>query len=137
MNEATPVLTKHEAVKRHVLARKEISRVGASIKLPIAEIAVGERLIPEDQKVVDQLIVSIQEAQQTTPILVRRTSDAGYTLIDGLNRIAALKKLGETEVLPTILIVTSDDEARAFETRPASLSDHILLQRRRVFGNRV
>lgn len=114
MNDQTPVLTKREAIKRGVLVLKEMSRVGASAKLMIAEIAIDDRLIPEDPKVVAQLVVSIREARQTTPILVRR-SDAGYSLVDGLNRLVALKQLGETEVLATVLDVITDQEAKACE----------------------
>jgi hypothetical protein len=57
----------------------------------------------------------MQQTRQLTPIQVHRTSDGRYTLIDGLNRIAALRQLGETEVVATILSVTSVLEAQAFE----------------------
>jgi hypothetical protein len=115
MNDETLVLSKHQAVKRHVLGLKEMSRTGTSTELPIAEIAISERLIPEDPRVVAQLVVSIQQTRQLTPILVRRSSAGSHTLIDGLNRIAALKCLGEMEVLATVLNVTSDEEAKACE----------------------
>jgi ParB-like chromosome segregation protein Spo0J len=114
MNNRSLVLTRHEAVKRHVLGLKEMSRAGTSTKLPIAEIAIGERLIPEDPRVVAQLVTSIRRTRQVTPILVRRNS-VGYTLIDGLNRIAALNQLDEIEVFATILDLTSDQEAKACE----------------------
>jgi ParB-like nuclease domain len=114
MNDETLALTKQEAVKRHVLGLKHMSGAGTSTKLLIAEITIGERLIPEDPKVVAQLVISMQQTRQLTPILVRQGS-AGYTLIDGLNRIAALKQLGKAEVLASILEVTSELEARAFE----------------------
>lgn len=114
MTDDTLVLTKLEANKRHVLGLKGIERVGTAIKLPIADIAVGERLIPEEPIVVSQLVISIKNTRQLTPILVRRTS-AGYMLVDGLNRIAALKQLGEAEVLASLLVVTSEEEARACE----------------------
>ena len=53
--------------------------------------------------------------RQTTPVLVRRNANGGYTLVDGLNRLAALKELGETEVLATVLDLTSEEEAKACE----------------------
>ena len=115
MSSATPVLTKQQALKRHVLGLNDKSRLGAPTKLPIAEIAVSERIIPEDPKVVAQLKTSIREVRQTTPILVRRSLDAGYILVDGLNRFTALKELGETEVLATVLHVTTEEEAKACE----------------------
>ena len=114
MNDEILVLTKHEAAKRHVLGLKEMSRVDTSTMLPIAEIAIGERLIPVDPRVVAQLVTSIRRTRQVTPVLVRRSS-VGYALIDGLNKIAALKQLGEIEVLATVLDLTSDQEAKACE----------------------
>jgi hypothetical protein len=115
MNDETPVLTKNEAVKRHVLGLKDKSHVGGSVKIPITAITVGERIIPEDPKLVAQLKTSIREVRQATPILVRRSLDEGYMLVDGLNRLAALKELGETEVLATVLDVSTEEEAKACE----------------------
>jgi hypothetical protein len=115
MADRTIVLTKLEALKQHVLGLKEISRPGTASKLSIADITIGERLIPEDPRIVAQFAVSMQQTRQLTAILVHRTSDGRYTLIDGLNRIAALKQLGETEVVVNILSVTSELEAQAFE----------------------
>src|SRR3954469_21396112 len=115
MTDETLVLTKIDAVKRHVLALKEVAGVGAATKLRIAEIVIGERLIPEDPIVVAQLVISLQQTRQLTPVLVRRTSAGGPILVDGLNRIAALKQLGESEVLASVLDVSSDEEATAYE----------------------
>lgn len=115
MTDDTLVLTKLEAVKRHVLGLKEIARVGTATKLQIAEIVIADRLIPEDCGVVAQLVISMQKTRQLTPVLVRRTSAGRYILVDGLNRIAALKQLGESEVLASVLDVTSEEEAKACE----------------------
>ena len=115
MTDETLVVTKPEAVKRHVLGLKEISRAGTATKLPIAEIAIGERLIPEDPKVVAQLVISMEQARQLTPVLVRRTPAGGHILVDGLNKISALKQLSKTEVLASVLDVASDEEAKACE----------------------
>jgi len=114
MGDGSLVLTKQEAVKRHVLALRQMPGAGTSIKLPIGMVTIGARIIPEDSQMVTQLATSIRRTRQVTPILVRRIS-VGYGLIDGLNRISALKRLGETEVLATVLDVTSDDEATACE----------------------
>jgi hypothetical protein len=114
MTDETLVLTKQQAVKRHVSVHHR-SQLGPSTKIPIAEIVVGERMIPEDAKVVAQLKLSLREVRQTTPVLVRRNSNGGYTLIDGLNRLAALKELGETECLAAVLEVSSEEEAKACE----------------------
>lgn len=115
MSDAAIVLTKHEAVKQHVLGLKQLPREGVPVTLLIGEIAIGDRLIPLDAKVVAQLIFSIREIRQTTPVLVRCGSDGSYALIDGLNRIEALKQLGETEVHAVVVNVASDEEARACE----------------------
>lgn len=115
MNNAPLVLTKDVALKRHVLGLKQMSREGVSIKLLIGEVSIGDRLIPGDAKVVAQLVHSIRQIKQTTPILVRLKSDGAYALIDGLNRIEALNQLGETEVLAIVVDVTSDEEAKACE----------------------
>jgi hypothetical protein len=115
MTDTTLALTKHEAIKRHVLGLNHKPQLGPTTKLPIAEIIVGERTIPEDAKVVAQLKISFREVRQTTPIVVRRNSDRGYSLVDGLNRLAALKELGETEVLATLLDVSTEEEAKACE----------------------
>lgn len=115
MIDETLVLTKHQAVKRHVLGLNHKPQLGPTTQIPIAEIVVGERIIPEDVKVVAQLKISLREVRQTTPVLVRRNSNGGYTLVDGLNRLTALKELGETEVLAAGLDVTTEEEAKACE----------------------
>jgi hypothetical protein len=115
MNSSPLVLTKVVALKRHVLGLKQMSREGVSIKLLIGEISIGDRLIPGDAKVVAQLVLSIQQIRQTTPILVRLKSDGSHALIDGFNRIEALKQLGETEILASVVDVTSEEEAKACE----------------------
>lgn len=115
MNSAPLVLTKNVALKRHVLGLKQVSREGVSTKLIIGEIVIGDRLIPGDPKVISLLVLSIQQIRQTTPILVRLNSDGCHALIDGFNRIEALKQLGETEVLASLVDVSSDEEAKAYE----------------------
>jgi hypothetical protein len=113
--EETLVLKKDDAVKRHALSLEEVARTGTVTKLAIADITIGERLIPEDPKLVAQLKTSIREVRQTTPILVRRTSDGGYMLLDGLNRLSALKELGEAYASVSALDVTTEEEAKACE----------------------
>jgi ParB-like chromosome segregation protein Spo0J len=124
VNDETRVLTKHQAIRRHVLGLKEMSRADTSTKLSIAAIAIGERLIPEDPRVVAQLVISIRQTRQVTPILVRRSS-VGYALIDGLNRIVALKQLDEIEVFACVLNL-SDEEAKACEAISNSHRRHKL-----------
>ncbi|PIT03966.1 hypothetical protein TSA1_26735 [Bradyrhizobium nitroreducens] len=115
MAESFLVLKKDDAVKRPLLTLKQAERAGTVIKLAIADITIGERLIPEDPKLVAQLKTSIREFRQTTPILVRRISDGGYMLVDGLNRLGALKELGQADVSVSVLDVTTEEEAKACE----------------------
>ena len=95
VSSGTIAISRQDAVKRHVLGLKEKLRAGTATKLPISEIVVGDRIIPEDRNVVGQLVTSIKRIGQTTPILVRLGLDGKKILVDGLNRIAALKQLGE------------------------------------------
>jgi hypothetical protein len=115
VSNGTIAISRQDAVKRHVLGLKEKLRAGTATKLPISEIVVGDRIIPEDRNVVGQLVTSIKRIGQTTPILVRLGLDGKKILVDGLNRIAALKQLGELEVLAIVLDVTSDADAKACE----------------------
>jgi ParB-like chromosome segregation protein Spo0J len=48
-------------------------------------------------KTVDDIAESILEVGQKTPILVRRDGDR-FVLVEGLHRLEACKKLGETTI---------------------------------------
>ena len=47
--------------------------------------------------IVDELAESIMQLGQQTPILVRRDGDR-FVLVEGLHRLEACKKLGETTI---------------------------------------
>jgi ParB-like chromosome segregation protein Spo0J len=65
---------------------------------PIADIYVPvKRRATLNPKTVDQIAESILEVGQKTPILVRRDG-ARFVLIEGLHRLEACKKLGETTI---------------------------------------
>ena len=51
-----------------------------------------------DPKVVDQIAESMLEVGQQTPIMVRRDGER-FVLVEGLHRLEACKKLGETTIL--------------------------------------
>ena len=63
----------------------------ANIYVPVKRRA---ELKPE---VVDELAASIMKLGQQTPILVRRDKER-FVLVEGLHRLEACKKLGETTI---------------------------------------
>lgn len=85
----------------------------ATKELPIAEIAVTERLRPVGEDQVAALIELIEEYGFTTPIVVRKTR-TGFSLIDGAHRIEAMKRLG-FEAIPVVACSCTDDEAALME----------------------
>lgn len=77
MADDTLVLTKLEAVKQHALGLKEISRAGTATTLSIADIAIGERLIPEVQnRRPARRLHATDEAIDANP----SSSDVGWSL---------------------------------------------------------
>jgi sulfiredoxin len=65
---------------------------------PIANIYVPvKRRATLNSKTVDEIAESILEVGQKTPILVRRDGDR-FVLVEGLHRLEACKKLGETTI---------------------------------------
>ena len=65
---------------------------------PIANIYVpAKRRSTLNPKTVDEIAESILQVGQRTPILVRRDGDR-FVLVEGLHRLEACKKLGETTV---------------------------------------
>jgi len=66
---------------------------------PIANIYIpAKRRTTLDPKTVDEIAESILEVGQQTPILVRRDG-ARFVLVEGLHRLEACRKLGETTIL--------------------------------------
>ena len=63
----------------------------ASIYVPV------KRRATLDPKIVDDLAESILQVGQRTPILVRRDGDR-FVLVEGLHRLEACKRLGETTI---------------------------------------
>ena len=67
-------------------------------KFPIASIYVPvKRRSTLNPQTVRELAESILEKGQQTPILVRRDGDR-FVLVEGLQRLEACKKLGETTI---------------------------------------
>jgi ParB-like chromosome segregation protein Spo0J len=65
---------------------------------PIANIYVPvKRRATLNPKTVDDLAESILQVGQQTPILVRRDNER-FVLVEGLHRLEACKKLGETTI---------------------------------------
>jgi len=65
---------------------------------PIADIYVPtKRRSMLDFKTVDEIAESILQTGQQSPILVRRDGDR-FVLVEGLHRLEACKKLGETTI---------------------------------------
>jgi sulfiredoxin len=72
-------------------------------KFPIDLIYVPtKRRSTLDPKKVEALAVAILEKGQQSPILVRRDGER-LVLVEGLHRLEAMKALGETKILCTIV----------------------------------
>ena len=72
-------------------------------KLPIESIYVPtKRRSTLDAKKVDALAEAILEKGQQTPILVRRDGER-FVLVEGLHRLEAMKALGETKIVGTVV----------------------------------
>ncbi|HEX3064583.1 MAG TPA: ParB N-terminal domain-containing protein [Dongiaceae bacterium] len=72
-------------------------------KLPIDSIYVPtKRRSTLDAKKVEALAEAILEKGQQTPILVRRDGER-FVLVEGLHRLEAMKALGETKIVGTVV----------------------------------
>jgi ParB-like chromosome segregation protein Spo0J len=72
-------------------------------KLPIDSIYVPtKRRSTLDAKKVEVLAEAILEKGQQTPILVRRDGER-FVLVEGLHRLEAMKALGETRIVGTVV----------------------------------
>jgi uncharacterized ParB-like nuclease family protein len=68
-------------------------------KFPIASIYVPkERRSTLDPKKVDEIVASMLEKGQQTPILVRPDGER-FVLVEGLHRLEACKKLGDVTIV--------------------------------------
>ena len=72
-------------------------------KLDIESIYVpAKRRSTLDPKKVEALAQDILEKGQQSPILVRHDGDR-FVLVEGLHRLEAMKALGETKILSTVV----------------------------------
>lgn len=72
--------------------------------IPVNEISVGHRLRTVDQDYVEMLAVSVAEVGLMHPVEVGPADKKGrYRLIAGAHRLAAIKSLGQTEVLASVV----------------------------------
>ena len=69
----------------------------------------------QDSKVFDALVENISEVGMDEPLLVRKTEDSMYQVIDGEHRYEACKVLGFNEV-PVIIAKDFDDDMARFQT---------------------
>jgi hypothetical protein len=83
--------------------------------LPFLEFEIGVPPLPIDQRVVEQLMVSIAEWGQTEPISVRCFDDGRLQLLGGWHRVTALINLGRTSASAVIISGLSDKEARLWQ----------------------
>ncbi len=92
--------------------------IQSKTSLPVAEIAVRDRLRPAGEAGVASMMASIREIGQiTSPINIRQLRRDGalrYEIIDGAHRLAAAVALGWEEV-PVRVFECSDDQARIME----------------------
>jgi hypothetical protein len=83
--------------------------------LPFSKFQIGASPLPIDQRIVEQLMVSISEWGQTEPISVRCFDDGSLQLLGGWHRVTALKNLGRTSATARIISGLSDGEARLWQ----------------------
>jgi len=86
-----------------------------AIKIPVADIIVGERLRSVDTDYVDMLAISISEVGLMHPVEVGDADKKKrYPLIAGAHRLAAAKKLGQVEI-PAIVVSVKGLDAQLRE----------------------
>ncbi len=87
------------------------------VTIPLADITIpDDRARVLDPAWADGLAAIIAEQGLTNPITVRqRDGEAGYCLVTGLHRIAAVQRNGATHIAARLSTARSDDEARLEE----------------------
>ncbi|MHA1565132.1 MAG: ParB/RepB/Spo0J family partition protein [Alphaproteobacteria bacterium] len=111
-------------------------------KVPLERVIVGERLRQFRESQVDSLTESISELGLLTPISVYENPDDGdYTLVAGLHRLEACRKLGWPDI-DVILVDRLDDYERILweidenlmraELSEGERAEH-LLRRKQIF----
>jgi len=83
--------------------------------LPFSKFEIGAPPLPMEQRIVEQLMVSILEWGQTEPISVRCFDDGRLQLLGGWHRVTALINLGRTSASAVIISGLSDKEARLWQ----------------------
>jgi ParB family transcriptional regulator, chromosome partitioning protein len=91
----------------------ELTAVPSITSLPLGEIAINTRIRPVSEATVQGLMHVIEVFGFTTPIVVRKKK-AGFELIDGANRLEALRRLGSANA-PVAVFTCTDDAAQAAE----------------------
>ncbi|WP_020042280.1 ParB N-terminal domain-containing protein [Salipiger mucosus] len=90
-----------------------IERLTTVNELPVDQIQIAGRLRDVSRDGVDTLKEAISERGFVGRIVVRRTKKGDFVL-DGANRLSAMRELGEA-VIPCDVLRCSDDEALMFE----------------------
>ena len=108
-----------------------------AVKLPVAEIEVGERIRPATPKRIARLAASIAEVGLRTPIIIRRVGrDKRLRLVAGAARLAAARQLGWQTIAATYFY-GGEVEARLeeiddnFRNKLTALEQGILLLERK------
>jgi ParB-like chromosome segregation protein Spo0J len=132
MSAAVEVVTRREAARNFardrilsepqgpcqtdVVVRPEtVDRQNFVASLPFSDFEIGAPPLPIDQKVVEQLMVSISECGQTEPITVRCLSNGRLRMLSGWHRTTALQNLGRTAASALIVSGLSDRDARLWQ----------------------
>lgn len=84
---------------------------------------------------VDEISDSIKQVGQLYPILVTKATDGTHTVVDGAQRLRALKKLNRTDALVKIIDASSADEAQLHVA--LMRSDLNVLERARGFARLI
>ena len=105
--------------------------------ISIADITVENRKRPVDQAVVSDLQKSIAQQGLLQNIGVKQT-DAGYRLVFGAHRLAAVKELGWTEIQARVFPAeTSDDECLLAELQENRIRNDLTGAERKAFAAEV
>jgi hypothetical protein len=132
MSENIEVFTRREAARKFARERVAAGSQTPSITntVPWAKNGVCQRLedalsfsgfeieappMPLDQRVIEQLMVSISEFGQAEPLAIRGHDDGRLTLLGGWHRAAALKNIGRTSASALVISGLTDKEARLWQ----------------------
>jgi hypothetical protein len=118
-----------------------IGSKSAPYLIPVVAISVGQRLRQLRQEKVDELAESIATLGQLQSIVVQPVKGAGFELVVGAHRLAAVRELGRDKILAavmngldadTALLAEIDENLVRAELSPAERALH-LAERKRLY----